>query len=95
MLLEKVDCVCGHGYDIHSSYSENKPCCSKEIEAPFPVCPCTEYDPAGHNPELINVMCPACRLSLMDKGDRFYFCYGCGHTLFDKQVEEITGKKHG
>lgn len=91
-LYRKLDCVCGHEYDTHSSYGENKPCYSKEIQSPLPVCPCTKYDPAGHNPELENVLCPQCRLArLENSSDKIYMCPQCQHVMFESQVLEMVG----
>jgi hypothetical protein len=42
-------------------------------------------------PQVINLICPRCRLTWMNKNgkDRFYFCYHCTFILFDRQVEAL------
>jgi hypothetical protein len=88
-MYKKLDCVCGHGYINHSEYSQ-RPCVAKVDKYPF-VCTCYNYDPAGHNPELENILCPQCRLLRMEKKEDIYYCLACNFTLFERQVLEITG----
>lgn len=90
-MYKKLDCTCGHDWLTHSSYVKNGPCYSKEVKFPLPICPCTNYDPAGHNPELENILCPKCRALRMEKADRIYMCPACQYILLESQILEITG----
>ena len=76
ILYKKVNCVCGQSYEVHMR---------------FPV-DCLRYDPAGHNPELENVLCPKCRLLRLEKlDDRTYICIACQYVMLDYQVLRMVG----
>ena len=83
-MYKKLDCECGHGYNAHN-LADYKwgPLCSE--------CLCNKYDPAGHNPELENVLCPKCRLVRLEKIDRTYRCIACQYVMLESQILEITG----
>jgi hypothetical protein len=42
-------------------------------------------------PQIINIICPRCKLTWMNKSgnERFYFCYACSFILFDKQIQKV------
>ena len=45
------------------------------------------------NPKIINLICPACKLTLMCKNDDDVdFWYACQHILFESQVKELAKK---
>lgn len=78
----KLDCECTHSYDSHLRRDV------LECEE----CPCTAYDPAGHNPELENILCPRCRKVRLEKPyPRTYMCQICNYVMFEKQVLEALG----
>lgn len=80
-MYKKLDCTCGHSYEQHASGCN-------------PFCweyDCLQYDPAGHNPELENILCPRCRLIRLEKIDRTYVCVACQYVMLESQVLEITG----
>lgn len=68
-----VDCVCGHNVDAHRIFI-----CA--------TCNCLKYDPAGHNAEIVNLLCPSCRKSNMEKGFDTYFCYACNYTIPEDRI---------
>ena len=88
-MYRKLNCVCTHTYEDHSEYAQS-PCERKTEKYPY-VCTCYSYDPAGHNPELENILCPKCRALRMEKTDRIYICPACQYVLLESQVLEITG----
>jgi hypothetical protein len=91
IMYRKLDCICGHPYGFHSDYSVVRlPCIHKIDKYPF-VCLCINYDPAGHNPELENVLCPRCRLVRLEKVDRHYICIACQYVMLESQVLELVG----
>jgi hypothetical protein len=81
-MYKKLDCTCKHSYDSHLRREEPLEC---------EECFCTWYDPAGHNPELENVLCPRCSLVRLEKTDRTYWCYACQYVMFEWQVRELVG----
>lgn len=90
-MYKKLDCECKHQYMEHSIGGEIEPCIAKMDKHPF-VCVCTNYDPAGHNPELENVLCPRCRLARLEKpSDKTYICPACQYVMLESQVLEIVG----
>lgn len=83
-MYKKLDCICGHEHFQHMY------CRGYALDACW--CSCNHYDPAGHNPELENVLCPACRKVRMEKSkDSIYYCVICSFTLFDWQIKELVG----
>jgi hypothetical protein len=80
-MYKKLDCTCEHDYSRHIG-GEDKVCLS---------CACAQYDPAGHNPELENVLCPRCRLVRLEKVDRHYVCIACQYVMLESQVLEMVG----
>jgi len=84
-MYRKLDCTCGHGYDCHISDMGPSDFCGKGL------CTCRAYDPAGHNPELENVLCPRCRKCRLEKTDRTYWCYSCQYVMLESQVLELMG----
>lgn len=77
-LTKKVTCECKHDFINHG------PDCAR--------CLCNTYDPAGHNPELENVLCPRCRLARLEKfEDRTYICVACRYVMLESQVLEMVG----
>ena len=77
-LYKLVDCVCGHAYNGHILG------CNECI-------PCTEYDPAGYNPELENILCPNCTLIRLEKLDGKYACIACKSIFTESEILEIVG----
>ncbi len=78
-MYKKLDCECTHTYGQHGVGI-----CSE--------CLCSNYDPAGHNPELENVLCPQCRLARLEKPfDKTYICPQCQYVMFESQVLELVG----
>jgi hypothetical protein len=76
-MYKKLACVCGHEFLKH------EPCAD---------CLCNQYDPAGHNPELENVLCPECRLLRLEKlDDRTYICIACKYVMLESQVLRLVG----
>jgi hypothetical protein len=91
-MYRKLDCTCGHTYMDHSRYSEDDPCLHDPMAGEYPLgCFCIKYDPAGHNPELENVLCPRCRLVRLEKVDLTYRCIACQYVMLESQVLEIVG----
>jgi len=81
-MYRKLDCECKHAYDSHLRRD------TFECEE----CPCTFYDPAGHNPELENILCPQCRKVRLEKADsRTYECPICHYIMFERQVRDALG----
>lgn len=81
-MYRKLDCECGHGYDCHI----DEKFCGKGI------CDCKAYDPAGHNPELENVLCPRCRLARLEKpSEKTYMCPACQYVMLESQVLRLVG----
>lgn len=81
---KKLACECKHTYSDHPA-NEGRVCA-------VPLCGCSEYDPAGHNPELENVLCPRCRLLRLERFDkRTYVCIACNYIMLEKQVKELVG----
>lgn len=76
-LYRKVTCICFHAYEDHPMGCN--------------FCLCNGYNPAGHNPDLENVLCPMCRLVHLEKTDDTYVCISCGHVMTEKQVLELVG----
>jgi hypothetical protein len=84
MTYRKLDCECKHTHEDHST-TDDQVCAVAQ-------CPCTAYDPAGHNPELYNILCPQCRKVRLEKADaRTYECPVCHYIMFEKQVEAALG----
>jgi len=78
-----LDCECKHTHEEHSTDAQ---VCTAS------GCPCTVYDPAGHNPELINILCPQCRKVRLEKAAaRTYECPFCHYIMFEKQIKEVLG----
>lgn len=76
--MKKLDCTCTHTLFDHVLGCQ--------------VCSCEVYDPAGHNPELENILCSRCRLVRMERSDDgIYYCPVCSFILFEKQVLELVG----
>ena len=84
-MYKKLDCECGHGYDCHIFEWGPEGFCGKGL------CHCNKYDPAGHNPELENVLCPRCRLVRLERVDRHYICIACQYVMLESQVLELVG----
>lgn len=83
-MYRKLDCECKHTHDEHST-TDAQVCT-------VALCPCTVYDPAGHNPELYNILCPRCRKVRLEKAyARTYACPVCTYIMFEKQVKEALG----
>lgn len=80
-LYKKLYCICGHGFDCHI----DSLFCGKGI------CGCKMYNPAGHNPELENILCPNCKLIHMEKVDKHYICLSCQFDITEAQVWELVG----
>ena len=77
-MYRKLDCECKHAFENHVT------ACN--------TCFCQAYDPAGHNPELENVLCPQCRLARLEKPfDKTYICPQCQYVMLESQVLEIVG----
>lgn len=77
--MRKVDCECKHTYENHTTNCNS--------------CICTEYDPAGHNPELYNILCPQCRKVRLEKAyARTYECPVCHYIMFERQVKEALNE---
>ena len=79
-IYKKLDCVCGHAFAYH-----DRGYCEDLLDG------CNKYDPAGHNPELENVLCPRCRKIRLEKVDRHYICIACSYVMLEYQVMEMTG----
>jgi hypothetical protein len=77
IMYKKLDCECGHEYYRHSSKCN--------------TCFCEVYNPAGHNPELENVLCPRCKLVRLERVDRHYICVACQYVMLESQVLELVG----
>jgi hypothetical protein len=47
-------------------------------------------------PQVVNLICPRCRLTWMNRNaeGKFYFCCACSFILFDRQVEEEAQKQY-
>ncbi len=76
MTYKKLDCECRHSFDRHI------PKCN--------TCFCETYDPAGHNPELINILCPRCKLLRLEKFDRrTYHCIACQYIMLESQILKL------
>lgn len=80
-MYKKLDCECGHPYNDHVGG-----CALICLE-----CVCMQYDPAGNNPELENILCPQCRLVRMERTDETYWCCACQYIMLERQVKEICG----
>ncbi len=81
-MYRKLDCECKHEFAEHPD----------QAECTFEGCLCQCYDPAGHNPELINVLCPQCRLVRLEKAAaRTYECPVCHYIMFERQILELLG----
>jgi hypothetical protein len=82
ILYKKLPCVCGHTEGQHKC-------------GPTSVCldcHCFEYDPAGHNPELENLMCTRCGLARFEKPiANLYVCPQCGYAVSEAVVLRIVG----
>jgi hypothetical protein len=81
-MYKKLDCECKHTFEEHNNDTFDARCNG---------CECGDYDPAGHNPELENIICPQCSLTRMEKTDALYYCMACSFTLFERQVLEMVG----
>ncbi len=80
-----LDCECKHTHAEHQDDTNGAQCTSAG-------CTCAAYDPAGHNPELINVLCPQCRKVRLEKAAaRTYECPVCHYIMFEKQILELLG----
>ena len=42
-----------------------------------PLPTCLAYDPAGHNPDVVNVLCPHCGLVRLEPFAQKYVCVAC------------------
>ena len=80
-LYKKLACTCSHAEDRHRCGPTNV-CLD---------CLCFEYDAAGHNPDLENVLCPNCKLVHLEKVDKNYVCLVCQHILSEVQVLVLVG----
>ena len=80
-LYRKLECTCGDSYFLHEEFDR----CQQG------GCACTSYDPAGHNPELENVLCPNCKLVYLQRSNKQYICFACQHTMTEAQVFVIVG----
>lgn len=80
-LYKKLACLCSHAEDRHRCGPTN--ICLD--------CTCFGYDPAGHNPELENVICPQCKLTHLEKLGTQYICVLCHLVLSQAKVWEIVG----
>jgi hypothetical protein len=80
-MYKKLDCVCKHSAQAHQLL--NRTHCLE--------CACEMYDPAGHNPELENILCPRCRLIRLEKVERHYICIACSYVMLESQVLEMVG----
>ena len=76
ILYKKLPCTCGHEFLKH------EPCAD---------CLCNKYDPAGHNPELENIVCPECTLARLELVNKIYLCPVCSLELSEIQVLELVG----
>lgn len=84
-MYRKLDCECKHTYEEHST-TDARVCTGA-------LCPCAAYDPAGHNPELYNILCPRCRKVRLEKAyARTYACPVCTYIMFEKQVKEALNE---
>jgi len=84
-LYRKLDCECTHSHSVHHDDANGSQC--QELG-----CACTAYDPAGHNPEIENVLCPRCRLARLEKpAEKTYMCPQCQYVMLESQVFEIVG----
>lgn len=81
-MYRKLDCECKHSHDSHLRRD------TFECEQ----CSCSAYDPAGHNPEIENVLCPRCRLARLEKpAEKTYMCPQCQYVMLESQVLELVG----
>ena len=89
-MYKKLDCVCGHIYEEHVMHD---PMLIFLAEMSSGVnCMCPKYDPAGHNPELENVLCPRCRLARLEKpAEKTYVCLACQYVMLESQVLRLVG----
>jgi hypothetical protein len=88
-MYKKLDCICGHPAVEHQFKDGSfTPCYLWDRED---TCSCEVYDPAGHNPELENVLCPRCRLVRLEKVERHYICIACQYVMLESQVLELVG----
>lgn len=78
-MSQQVDCMCGHDVEAHRIFI-----CA--------VCNCKKYDPAGHNPDLINIVCPACHMVRMEREQQFgiYFCVACNYVIPEDRINGET-----
>ena len=84
-MYKKLDCECGHTNEEHHDDANGAQCRVKS-------CACPWYDPAGHNPELENVLCPRCRLARLEKpADKTYVCPACQYVMLESQVFRLVG----
>ena len=81
-MYKKLDCDCEHTFEEHNNDTFDARCGG---------CDCQDYSPAGHNPELENVLCPRCSLVRLEKTDRTYWCYACQYVMLESQVLELVG----
>ena len=86
-MYRKLDCTCGHSYVSHFIGWNIDGLMGCGIQK----CVCKEYDAAGHNPELENVLCPRCRLVRLEKVERHYICIACQYVMLESQVLELVG----
>ena len=82
-MYKKLNCICKHSEDSHRLLNGSYDHCLE--------CPCQMYDPAGHNPELENILCPRCRLVRLEKIERHYICIACQYVMLESQVLELVG----
>lgn len=43
-------------------------------------------------PEVLNLICPQCAKTWLNKGDGHYFCYACNFVQVDRAVKEYAAK---
>lgn len=92
-LYKKLDCTCGHEYKLHLN-SDGKECSCLAIDITkndYYADKCHKYNPAGHNPELENILCPNCKLIHLEKIDKHYICLSCQFDITEAQVWELVG----
>jgi len=82
-MYRKLDCECKHTFAEHNN---------DIFDARCNGCECVDYNPAGHNPEIENVLCPRCRLARLEKpSDKTYICPACQYVMLESQVLKIVG----
>ena len=86
--MKLLDCTCSHEESDHLCWSPESQGFSCDN------CSCKKYDPNGHNPEVLNFICPQCRLTwLVPLNEKTYYCCACNYVAFEKQIKEWINER--